>query len=162
MAGHIAAITRALGAVHWLAVELGQQDMRDGMQHGFGSAFEQIGDADEKLSLAQADGVVDRDERVKPNVHRRNGRVRAQSAVGFAEDFCEIRGHVRGKSSMRIGQESPSISLPPIGALSTLGSKSEPWRHQIKQALFRRAKEQSPTNLRPVSSESRQDDLAAS
>src|SRR6266849_1062217 len=97
MAGDVAAIACALGTVDGLAIELGQQDMRYGMEYGLGRAFEQIGDASVKFSLAHADGVVDGDEGIKPHVHCWNGRTRAQFAVGFLKDFCERGGHVEGR-----------------------------------------------------------------
>src|SRR6266446_6011346 len=77
------------------------------MQHGFGRAFEQVRHADEKLSLAQADGVVNRDECVEADVHRRNRRARAQFAVGLLEDFCEPGGHVESRVARR---QSPAAS----------------------------------------------------
>jgi len=97
MAGDVAAIAGALGTVNGLAIELGQQDMRYGMEYGLGRAFEQIGDASVKFSLAHADGVVDGDEGIKPHVHCWNGRTRAQFAVGFLKDFCESRGHLESR-----------------------------------------------------------------
>jgi len=42
VAGDIAAITGAMGAIDRLAIEFCQQDVCDGMQHGFRSAFQQV------------------------------------------------------------------------------------------------------------------------
>ena len=42
VAADIAAITGAMSAIDRLAIELGEQDVSDGVEHGFGSAFEQI------------------------------------------------------------------------------------------------------------------------
>ena len=67
------------------------------MQYGAGCTFEQVRHADKKLSLAQADGVVDGDEGIEADVHRRNRRARAQFAVGLLEDFCEPGGHVESR-----------------------------------------------------------------
>ena len=67
------------------------------VQHGFGSAFEQIGEADVELSLAQADGVVDGDESIETNVHGRRGRAGTEFAIGFVKDFGELWGHVEGR-----------------------------------------------------------------
>ena len=90
VAGDVAAVAGGLGAVDRLAIELGQQDVGDGMEDGVGGAFEQVGEADVELSLAQADGVVDGNERVKADVDGRDGRVGAQVAVGGVEDFLEL------------------------------------------------------------------------
>ena len=97
VATDVSAITGALGAVDGLAVEFGQEDVRDGMEYRAGRAFEQIGEARIEFSLAQADGVVNRDERIEPHVHRGNGRTRAQLSVGCMENFCQLRGHVESR-----------------------------------------------------------------
>ena len=94
MAGDIAAIAGALDAVDGLAVELGEQDVRDRLQHGFGCAFEEVGEADVEFSLSQADRVIDRNEGVEPDVHVRNRRARTKLAVGLVEDFLQFRGHL--------------------------------------------------------------------
>ena len=97
VAGDIAAITGAVGAVDRLAIELGEQDVGDRVQHGFGRAFEQVGEADVKLSLAQPDGVVDGDKRIETNVHGRRGRAGTEFAIGFVKNFGKLRGHVEGR-----------------------------------------------------------------
>src|SRR6266852_4086998 len=55
-------------------ITLGEQDVGDRVQHGFGSAFKQVGKADVELSLAEADSVIDGDESIETNVQRRRGR----------------------------------------------------------------------------------------
>src|SRR5882762_5483498 len=89
VAGDIAAITGAVRAIDRLTIKLGEQDVGDRMQHGFGSAFEQIGEADVELSLAQADGVVDGDESIETSVQGRRGRAGTEFAIGFVKDSCE-------------------------------------------------------------------------
>jgi len=86
----IPAITSAVRAIDRLAIEFGEQDVGDRVQHGFGSAFKQVGKADVELSLAQADGVVDGDESIETNMHRRRGRAGAEFAIGFVKDFGEL------------------------------------------------------------------------
>ena len=100
VAGDIAAITGAVDAIDRVAIELGQQDVGDRVLHRFGSAFKQIGEADVELSLAEANGVVDGDERIETNIHERHGRrgrAGAEFAISFVEDFCELGGHVEGR-----------------------------------------------------------------
>ena len=65
VASNIAAITGVVSPIDRLTIELGEQDVRDRMQHGVGRAFEQVGDADVELSLTQPEGVVDGDERIE-------------------------------------------------------------------------------------------------
>jgi len=67
------------------------------VQHGFGSAFEQVGEADVELSLAHADGAVDRDKRIETNVHGRRGRAGPEFAIGLVKDFGEPQGHDEGR-----------------------------------------------------------------
>ena len=95
--GDIAAITPVVGALDRLAIKLGEQNVGDRVQHGIGSAFEQVGEADVELSLAEANGVVDGDKRIETNVHGRRGRAGAKFAIGFVKDFGELWGHVEGR-----------------------------------------------------------------
>ena len=97
VAGNIAAITGAVHAIDRLAIKLGEQDVGDRLQHGLGRAFQQIGQANVELSLAQPDSVVDGNERIKTNVHGRRGRARAKFAIGFVKDFGELWRHVEGR-----------------------------------------------------------------
>src|ERR1700729_1677816 len=101
MAANITPIARALSAVNRLAIEFGQQDMSNRMQHGFGRAFEEIRESNIEFGVAQANRVVDRDKRVKVDVHRRGGRTGSQAGVGFVEDFGESWGHGVVKISTR-------------------------------------------------------------
>ena len=101
MAGDIAAITCAVDAIDWLAIELGEQDVGNRVQDRFWSTFEQVGEADVEFSLAHADGVVDGDKRIKADVHDRRGRARTQFAIGFMKDFGELWGHVEGRLADR-------------------------------------------------------------
>jgi hypothetical protein len=50
--GNIAAITATVNTIDGPAIKLGQQNMSDRVQHSFGRAFEQIGEADVELSFA--------------------------------------------------------------------------------------------------------------
>ena len=93
VAGDITAITGAVRAIDRLAIKLGEQDVGDRVQHGFGSAFEQVRKADVKLSVAEANGVIDRDESIETHVHGRRGRAGTEFAIGFVKDFGELWGH---------------------------------------------------------------------
>ena len=101
VSGDIAAVTRAVRAIDGLAVKLGQQDVRDGVKHGFRRSFKQIGKADVEFRLAKADGVIDRYKRVEAKMHGRCGRARAKLGVGFLKNAQEIGGHVECRVSMR-------------------------------------------------------------
>jgi hypothetical protein len=108
VAGNIAAIPGALGAIDRLAIELGEQDVCDRVQHGFGSTFKQIGEADVELSLAEANGVVDGDESIETNMHRGRGRAGAEFAIGFVKNFSGLWGHVERRVAEAAISSQPS------------------------------------------------------
>src|SRR5258708_34921707 len=78
------------------------------MEHGLRSGFEQGGKADVELSLAQADGVIDGDESIEPQVDGRRGRAGTEFAIGFVEDFGELWGHVEGRVAEAAISSQPS------------------------------------------------------
>ena len=106
VAADVAAIAGALVAVDRFAIEFGEQDVRDGLEYSVGRALQQIGDAREQSAFAHADGVVDGDEGIETDVHRRNGRTRAKLAIGFVKDFGELRGHVERRVAEGAGAVS--------------------------------------------------------
>src|SRR5579864_9168570 len=81
VAGDIATVTRVMQPLDGLAIDLGQQNVRDGFQHRLGRAFQQVGNAYQKLALAQADGVIDVGEREELDVEIGQGRAWPQLAV---------------------------------------------------------------------------------
>ena len=100
------------GTIDRLTIKLGEQDVSDRLQHGFGSAFEQVGKADVELSLAEADSVIDGDESIETNMHRRRGRAGTEFAIGFVKDFGELWGHVeRRVAEAAISSQPSAISL---------------------------------------------------
>ena len=90
---NIPPIAGAQSAVNRLAVELGEQNMRNRMQHRIGRTFEQIGKPYVKLRLAQPDRIVDRYKRIKTDVHRRSWRARTKLSVRLVKNLCQLRGH---------------------------------------------------------------------
>jgi len=97
VAGDVAAITGAVRAIDRLTIKLGEQDVSDRMQHGFWSAFEQVGKADVELSLAQADSVIDGDKSIETHVQGWRRRAWTEFAIGFVKDLGELWGHVEGR-----------------------------------------------------------------
>ena len=79
--------------VNRLLVKLGKEDVRDGADDAFGSALDQIGEADEDLAFAQTDGGVERSESAEPNRDGRNRRSRAQYAIFLFKDRYKFGGH---------------------------------------------------------------------
>jgi hypothetical protein len=101
VAGDIAPVPGAVSPIDGLAVKLGEQDMRDCVENGIGRAFEDVGEANIKFALTQANGVVDGDKRIEANVHGRRRRAGAHLGVGGVEDFGEARGH----DELRVAEE---------------------------------------------------------
>src|SRR6266850_8379274 len=97
MGGDVAAIACTQSAVHGLAVELGEENVRDGMEHGFRRAFEQVRHPHVEFALAKTDGVVDGDKGIEANMERWDRRTGPLFAIGLLKDFCELKGHVEGR-----------------------------------------------------------------
>jgi len=100
-AGDVAAVAGAVRAIDRLAIEFGEQDVRDRMEDGFWRGFEKIGEADVKFALAEPYGVVDGDKRIEADVHRRRGRARAEFGISGEEDFREAWRH----GELRVAEE---------------------------------------------------------
>jgi len=86
------------------------------MQHGVGRAFQKIGKADIEFGLAQADGVIDGNERIEADVHRRRGRTGAKLGVGFAKNFGQAWGHVE----VRLARETVPSNQYPVPSIQWL------------------------------------------
>ena len=93
--GYVAAIAVGVDAGDGLLVELGEEDVGDGVVDGVGGRLEQVGEADVQAAFAQADGGVERGEAAEADVEWRNGRTRSQVAVLLFEDGDE-RGRWSG------------------------------------------------------------------
>src|SRR5262249_17715167 len=64
---------RGVFRVNLFAVELGNQDVKEGMEHRIGRALQQVRDANENASLTQPDGVVQVSEREEQDLEIRDG-----------------------------------------------------------------------------------------
>ncbi len=91
--GGEALVAVVLRGVNGLFVELGDEDVRDGAEDGFGCAFEQVREADVELVFAEADGGVEGDKFAETDVKWRHGRSRAECSVFFLEDGDEFGCH---------------------------------------------------------------------
>jgi hypothetical protein len=84
--GDVAAVAICVGGRDGLLVELGEEDVGDGVVDGGRRRFEEIGEADVQMAFAQADSGVERGEAAKADVERRNGSARTKFAVLLLED----------------------------------------------------------------------------
>src|SRR3954451_17061186 len=69
------------------AINLRDQDVRDGVQNTLRSRFQQVGDTEVKLVLAKPDGVVDAGKREEADVNLGHHGARTQFSIGATEDF---------------------------------------------------------------------------
>ena len=97
MAAGIFAVTRGMCRVNGLAMELGDEDMQDGIKHRLGRAFKKIREADKDASLAQADGAIDIGETIEADLKPRYGRARAQITICLLKKMGESGGHLKQK-----------------------------------------------------------------
>src|ERR1700694_4152229 len=110
--GNVAAITCALRAIDGLPIKLRKQNVRDRMQHGLGSAFQQVRNSYVQIPLTQANGVVDGDEGIKPGIKDRRGSARTKIPISCLEYFGKLWRHLEG----RLAQ----LSLPDAALLFLL------------------------------------------
>jgi|SRR6266851_160547 len=87
--GDVAAVAVGVGAGYGLFVELGEEDVGDGVMDGLGSGLEEVGEADVETAFAKADGGVERGEAAEADVERGDGGSGAEFAVLVFEDGDE-------------------------------------------------------------------------
>lgn len=76
-------------SIDLFAVELGNQDVKDGMQHGLRRSLQQVRDSHQNAPVAQPDGVVEIGEGKKLNLEFRQGSARTQLTI------CQLKQDVR-------------------------------------------------------------------
>lgn len=94
MAAGIFAVARGVDCINGLAMELGDEDMQDGIEYRFGRAFKKVREADKDASLPQTDGAVDVGEAIEAHFKFRHRGARAQIAVGLLKNLGESGGHL--------------------------------------------------------------------
>ena len=92
--GNVTAVARGVQRLDWPAIDLGQQDVRDGRDHSVGRAFQQVRNANVDRVLAQANGVVDIGEGVELHLKVGHGRSRAKLTIRLLEDVLEVLAQV--------------------------------------------------------------------
>lgn len=85
VAGDVFAIPGSVGGFDGLAVDLGEEDVDDGLEYGFGCAFKEVGNAHTDLAIAKANGIVDVSEGIELSAELGDGRARAEFAIGFLQ-----------------------------------------------------------------------------
>ncbi|MBB5315903.1 hypothetical protein [Tunturibacter empetritectus] len=92
LGGDVAAVAVGVGGGDGLLVELGEEDVGDGVVDGVGCGLEEVGEADVETAFAQADGGVEGGEAAEADVEWRDGGAGAELAVLLLEDGYEGGG----------------------------------------------------------------------
>jgi len=87
--GDVAAVAVGLDGGDGLLVDLGEEDVGDGVMDGLGGVLEDVGEADVEAAFAEADGGVEGGEAAEADVEWRDGSARAEIAVLVLEDGDE-------------------------------------------------------------------------
>jgi hypothetical protein len=82
----MAAVAVGVDGGDGLLVELGEEDVGDGVVDSLGCVLEEVGEADVEAAFAEADGGVERGEATEADVELRDGRAGAEVAVLLFED----------------------------------------------------------------------------
>jgi hypothetical protein len=89
LGGDVAAVAVGVGAGDGLLVELGEEDVGDGVMDRFGGGLKQVGQANVEASFTQTDGGVERGEPAEADVERWDWRAGTEFAVLVLEDRDE-------------------------------------------------------------------------
>jgi hypothetical protein len=92
LGGDVAAVAVGVVAGDGFLVELGEEDVGDGVMDGVGSVFEEVGEANVEAAFAEADGGVEGGEAAEADVERGDGGSGAEVAVLVLEDGNERGG----------------------------------------------------------------------
>ena len=87
--GDVAAVSVGVGAGAGLFVELGQEDVGDGVMDGVWRGLEEVGETDVEAAFAEADGGVQGGEATEADVERGDGGSGAEFTVLVLEDGDE-------------------------------------------------------------------------
>ena len=79
--------------VERLAIELRDQDVRNGAQHRLRRAFQDVGERNVQAAFAQPDGGVEGGEAAEAHMEGWHGRARADNAIFVLENLLQLGTH---------------------------------------------------------------------
>jgi hypothetical protein len=88
----VSAVAVGVNAGDGLLVELGEEDVGDGVMDGLGCVFEEVGEANVEAAFAETDGGVEGGEATEADVERGDGGAGTEFAVLVLEDGDEGGG----------------------------------------------------------------------
>ena len=109
VAASIFAITRGVGCVNGFAMELGDENMQDGIEHRLWRAFKEIREADEDASLAQSNRAIDVGETIEADLELGYRRTRTQIAICLFKNL-EKGGHLEQKPAANAREPTRIVS----------------------------------------------------
>ena len=107
LGGDVAAVAIGVRGRDGLLVELGEQDVRDGVVDGLWRVLEKVGEADVQAAFTQPDSGVQRSKPAEANIEGRDRRTWTEAAVLLLKDgdkrgvHCESRLTCRSVDSTR-------------------------------------------------------------
>ena len=93
LGGDVAAVTVGVGGGDGFFVELGEEDVGDGVVDGVGGVLEDVGEADVEAAFTETDGGVEGGEAAETDVEGWNGRAGAEVSVLLFKYRDECGGH---------------------------------------------------------------------
>ncbi len=89
----VTAVAVCVNGSDGLLIELGEEDVGDGVMDGVGCVFEEVRQADVEAAFAESDGSVEGGEASETDIKRRDGSAGPEIAVLLFEDRDKGRLH---------------------------------------------------------------------
>src|SRR5689334_7509902 len=98
------AIARCMSSLNGLAMQLGDQNMQDGVKHLLRGAFQEIREADKDAPLAKPYGVIDVGEAIEADFKFWNRRTRTQITIRLLKNLSE-RSHLGPEAAANVCEQ---------------------------------------------------------
>ena len=87
----VAAVAIVVECLNRLLVELGEKDVRDGLQNGGGSTFKQVRETYMEAAFAQTDRGIQGNKSTEFDLKRGHGRTRPKIAIRNLKDLLQFQ-----------------------------------------------------------------------
>ena len=116
-AGKLAELRRLL-SVDLLAVQLGDQDVKDGMENILRCALQQVGEPHQDMALPQPDGIVQICKREELDLEFRQRGPRTEFTIGYFEKAMKFRVQEFQTTTEQTCPEKPYFFFSPSSSLA--------------------------------------------